>query len=67
MRTSESRKRAAEHDAAMLSEAEHTWPALALVEDVRLSAAEVWHGAEWVDAEALLDQLETRGLKVVRA
>lgn len=41
--------------------------ASAVVDDVRLSAAEVWPGCEHVDAEALLDQLADRGLRVVRA
>ena len=37
-----------------------------IAEDVRLALAEVYTNPETMDAEALLDNLEDRGLRVVR-
>jgi len=36
------------------------------LDDVRLALSGVYSGADWTDAQALIDQLEDRGLRVVR-
>lgn len=39
---------------------------LLLVTDVRLALEAIYDGADFTDVDALIDQLEDRGLKIVR-
>lgn len=39
---------------------------LSIRDDLRRALAEVYAGADWPEADALLDQLDTLGLRVVR-